>query len=147
MPTVELIRGLDTEAALAKNPLPDLLHTPLGLAIIEIQGTIHAPSTEDSATNDDTEQTPLGTHIGRLEFPLYDGSTAEGPWMKSVHLYVGKHQRLTGEVKKLAKPLMVLSKPKIQEQSVVDDTISQLSIDAVIRHKILFSSRPEPVGG
>lgn len=62
--------------------------------------------------------------------------------MKRVHLYVGKHQRLTGEVKKLAKPLAVIGKREGQPGDV-----EQLEIREVIYWKVLFSSRPEPVGG
>ena len=43
--------------------------------------------------------------IGKLVFPLYDPQAAaeDVAWMKKVHLYVGQHQRLLGEVKKLGK--------------------------------------------
>jgi chromosome transmission fidelity protein 8 len=27
----------------SSNPLPSLMHTPAGLALLEIQGTLHAP--------------------------------------------------------------------------------------------------------
>lgn len=147
MPAIELVRNYETGEQSAENPLPKILQTPLGLAIIEIQGTIHAPLAEDPGTDNNGEAMASTIHVGRLEFPLYDGSSAEGPWMKSVYLYVGKHQRLTGEIKKLAKPLMVLSTTKTDIQPALDSTEGQLGINAVIRHKILFSSRPEPVGG
>lgn len=147
MPAIELVRSFETGTQSADNPLPRLLHTPLGLAIIEIQGTIHTPNTDVVPADDEVEGITRTTRVGRLEFPSYDGSGGEGPWMKSVHLYIGKHQRLTGEVKKLAKPLMVLSKVDHAGQSATSDGENQLGIHAIIRHKILFSGRPEPVGG
>lgn len=145
MPAVELVRKFETDNQSSDNPLPRLLRTPIGLAIIEIQGTIHAPNVDQSMTEDspDNDQT---VNVGRLDFPYYDGSDTEGSWMKRVYLYIGKHQRLTGEIKKLAKPLIVLSKSDTETHSGSGGQDDQLSIDAIIRHKILFSSRPEPVG-
>lgn len=145
MPAVELTRKFETNNQSSENPFPRLLQTPIGLAIIEIQGTIHAPNVDQPVTEDSQENNQT-VSVGRLEFPHYDGSDTEGPWMKRVYLYIGKHQRLTGEVKKLAKPLAVLSKNDTETHSGSGSENDQLSIDAIIRHKILFSSRPEPVG-
>src|SRR5271156_564772 len=87
------------------NPLPTLLHTPSGLALLEIQGTLHAPTPSPG------EHATSTVAIGRLEFPLYDPhGNADEKWMKRVYLYVGKHQRLTGEVKKLPRAIAVLCK-------------------------------------
>lgn len=138
------------------NNLPPILHTPSGLAILEIQGTIHAPIPEPSfeSMSPATDSTTL-TQIGRLEFPLYDpvSDASDLKWMKRVYLYVGKHQRLTGEVKKLPKPLVVVGKRAERERSEhVRDGHStslpaeDLEVLEVIRHKILFGGRPEPVG-
>lgn len=148
-PRVDHARAVDT----ATSPLPTLLQTPAGLALIEIQGTIHAPSQIDfPSTQDDTTTTSL--QVGRLEFPLYDGRDAvEGVWMRKVYLYIGKHQRLSGEVKKLPKPLLILAKDETPARSMIDASEvgsspqqEHLNILAVIKYKILFASRPEPVG-
>lgn len=79
--------------------------------------------------------------------------------MKKVYFYVGKHQRLTGEVRRLARPLAVIRKVDAvhgrnadgdgdrdvgQDQSQLDET---LEIIDVVKFKLLFSGRPEPVGG
>lgn len=122
------------------NPLPNLLQTPSGLAILEIQGKINLPAPETPAS---TTATP----IGRLLFPHYrkDDPPTNTTWMKTVHLYVGRYQRLSGEVKKLAKPLAVIRRRgdmKLNEESGIEE----LEIVEVVYHKILFSSRPEPVG-
>jgi chromosome transmission fidelity protein 8 len=134
------------------NALPQLLQTPSGLAIIEIQGTIHHPSQninqEDAAISE-----PSSPEIGRLEFPLYDSSALnDEKWMKKVYLYIGKYQRLTGEVKKLAKPFGVLQKvgdrANGRDETIMEgrDEAEALEIAEVVRYKILFSGRPEPVG-
>src|SRR5437773_1473728 len=117
MPTVSLHppSAARHESAPAPNPLPKLLQTPAGLALLEIQGTINIPLSEDPETsgNDDTiagssQQTP----VGPLVFPQYstDAPAEDTSWMKRVHLYVGQHQRLTGEVKKLPQPMAVIRK-------------------------------------
>lgn len=145
MPAVHLINNIPTNSQPSQNLIPSLLQTPAGLAIIEIQGTIHLPSSDDHS---DIE-------VGRLEFPLYDRaahSDKEGPWMKKAHLYIGKHQVLNGEVKKLSKPLAVISKTLDNEFENPDTPpendlqCDQLNILSVIYYKIIFSSRPEPVG-
>ncbi|KAH7021830.1 putative sister chromatid cohesion protein Ctf8 [Macrophomina phaseolina] len=114
------------------NPLPQLLQTPSGLAILELQGTIHSL---------------LLPHANRqARLPLYssDDPPENTAWMKRVYMYVGKHQRLTGEVKKLPKPLAVIHrKPGSSEE----DGQEELEIAEIIRHKIIFSGRPEPVSG
>ena len=75
--------------------------------------------------------------------------------MRRVYLYVGKHQRLTGEVKKLGRPVAVLRKrAKVKKTDRVidmevdggpDETGEELEIMEIIRFKILFAGRPEPV--
>ena len=147
MPAIELVNRSHADSHQLQNPLPGLLHTPAGLAMIEIQGSVHTP-----AMSSDTSHS---VEVGRLEFPLLDASktsTEEGSWMKKAHLYIGKHQVLNGEVKKLAKPLAVIVKAtEAVSESTQADTSShnsqsdKLDIIAVIKYKIIFSSRPEPV--
>ena len=124
-----------------ENPLPQVLQTPAGLAILELQGTIHT-----SVTTPDESANFIGsTTIGRLVFPDYvKGDPESKAWMKKVHLYVGPHQRLTGEVKKLVNPMAVLRRKSGTSSAVGED---ELEIAEIIYYKILFSSRPEPVSG
>ena len=63
--------------------------------------------------------------------------------MKSVHLYVGQHQRLTGEVKKLPNPVAVIRKRDRGEAAAEGE---ELEIAEIVYYKVIFSSRPEPVG-
>lgn len=65
--------------------------------------------------------------------------------MKTVHLYVGLHQRLTGEVKKLAKPLAVIRR-RAEDARTQGAGSDELEIVDVVYYKMIFSSRPEPVG-
>lgn len=119
------------------NALPEVLQTPGGLAVLEIQGTLNS----STGLDDDAE----GRHalpIGRLSFPLYDASKPAGDtaWHKRVHLYIGENQRLTGEVKKLANPLAVIQR---RSQAQADE---ELEIADIIHFRLLFAHRPEPVG-
>jgi hypothetical protein len=136
-----------SESTTFSNPLPPLLQTPSGLAILELQGTIHVPplSVEDETVMPDFSTTnQVETPVGKLMFPSYSASNPpeDTSWMKHVYLYVGKHQRLTGEVKKLPKAMGIMRK---KEGSGVDGT-DELEIVEVVKHKIVFSQRPEPVG-
>ena len=78
--------------------------------------------------------------------------------MKRVYLYVGKHQRLTGEVKRLPKAIAVIRKRENIATVTMEldgkgnaaegegSPAEQLEIVEIVRYKILFSGRPEPVG-
>lgn len=146
MATVSIHPRKAVEKSALPNPLPTLLQTPSGLAILEMQGTINLPA-RDLQDDDEEDTSPLRpdqiseTAIGRLVFPEYSGEAGDGTWMKRVYLYVGKHQRLPGEVKKLPKALAVIRKKLV-------GTVAQKELEVVeiIKHKIIFSHRPEPVG-
>ncbi|KAJ9661227.1 hypothetical protein H2201_006586 [Coniosporium apollinis] len=149
MPSISLYPPRAAAAALS-NPLPNLLQTPTGLAILEIQGTIHVPP--PASSEDDTDAQPSHTPIGTLVFPDYSPSDPadETKWMKRVYLYVGKHQRMTGEVRKLARPVGVVRRRVAgAEDGVEGDGMKreELEIVEVVRWKVVFSSRPEPVSG
>ena len=170
-------------------PLPPLLETPMGIALLEIQGTINFPSPSASSTTSSSntnEAGPGSTDVGRIEFPDYDASLGaqEGAWMRRVWLFVG-HQRLTGEVKALNPPVGLLRKRErretaeapdelgtsdtsLDDESMADSTIDseglqdeernpdstraapgkeeELEILEIVKWKMVFRSRPEPVG-
>lgn len=133
MPSIP-IRVPDAGDNGVSSPLPNVLQTPSGLAILEIQGTLNS-----------TLQTEPGKNmpVGKLDFPLYHANepATSTTWQKRVHLYVGKHQRLTGEVKKLPQPLALLRK------AAVDPTYGEaLEVAEIIYYKVIFNTRPEPVG-
>lgn len=134
------------------NPLPQLLQTPSGLALLELQGTINLPAEEGDGEG--SQQQPH-ISIGRLDFPDYrpDSITFDASstaWMRRVYMYVGQHQRLTGEVKKLPRAVGVVRRRQ-QEGSgagaaVGEDRAEELEVVEIVKYKIVFSSRPEPVG-
>jgi chromosome transmission fidelity protein 8 len=149
MPTITLHpppTASSTPTTTATNPLPPLLHTPSGLALLEIQGTVHFPPPTSTFTT--------STPVGKLVFPSYNpllNGEEDTKWMKRVYLYVGENQRMVGEVKKLGKPLAVIRRNggEGQEGDMEVDSAEgeELEIVEVVRHKIVFSGRPEPVGG
>lgn len=135
-------------AAAHVSPLPPLIQTPSGLALLELQGSINLP--QRAAAGAPGEQ---AFAIGRLEFPDYSGpACAEGStaWTKRVHLYIGQHQRLTGQVAKLPKAFAVVRRRESQAGGAVEAlqeaALDHLEVVEVVRHKLLFSDRPEPVG-
>lgn len=147
MPTVPLLTRPPSSLSPVSNPLPSLLQTPSGLALVELQGDIRFPPTAAQSS----------TQVGKLAFPLYNPSiNGEGDtkWMKRVYFYVGKNQRMAGEVKKLGKPFAILKKNEtIKDGDVVmrDDEATSggdaLEIVDIVKYKIIFATRPEPVGG
>ncbi|KAL8932705.1 MAG: hypothetical protein Q9216_006720 [Gyalolechia sp. 2 TL-2023] len=128
------------------NPLPQLLQTPSGLAILELQGTINMPSANaDLATR--SVSSASATIVGKVVFPDYraDDPTESVSWMKRVHLYIGPHQRLTGEVKKLTTPLAVVRRKMNVGHNPSLPENEELQIAEIINYKMIFSTRPEPV--
>ncbi|EKV04897.1 Chromosome transmission fidelity protein 8 [Penicillium digitatum] len=133
-----------TTASTPNNPLPTLLQTPSGLALLELQGTINIPSGNeeddlDYSTSTDNPASTFETPIGKLMFPDYSVHNPDDTrWMKRAYLYVGRYQRMTGEVKKLPRPIAVLQKRQASE-------VEELEVVEIVRYKIFFKSRPEPV--
>ena len=121
--------------------LPQLLRTPSGLAILEVQGIVNAPpNTQDQGLN------AASTSVGKLVFPHYDAAKGveDTTWHKRVYLYVGKHQRLTGELKKLSNPIAVIRR---RANAALCSERDELEIAEIVYFKLLFAHRPEPVGG
>ncbi|CAK4032265.1 related to sister chromatid cohesion Ctf8 [Lecanosticta acicola] len=135
-PIVEQRKGSDTD-----NALPPLLHTPSGLAMIELQGSV-------LSEDEHIENVSTALRLGKLVFPEEDG-VWDG---KKVFLFVGSspertHQRMAGEVKKLVKPVAVLRRRTTNDDRASSGTGDEVEIAEVVRHKIIFSHRPEPLGG
>ncbi|KAJ4326028.1 hypothetical protein N0V84_003248 [Fusarium piperis] len=125
------------------SPLPQLLQTPSGLAILELQGMVNMPQNAEG-------QQASSVEIGRIDFPDYVPDAEGSAWMKRVHLYVGQHQRLTGEVKKLPKAVAVVRR---REKDTVtgsggdsEEQGDNLEVVEIVKYKLMFSNRPEPVG-
>ncbi|TFB05743.1 hypothetical protein CCMA1212_001961 [Trichoderma ghanense] len=125
------------------SPLPKLLQTPSGLAILELQGSINLPQDAHGEALKDVE-------VGRLEFPDYAPDAVGTAWMKRVHMYIGQHQRLTGEVKKLPRALAVVRRRQGRTLEGSGGTYVEegdnLEVVDIVKYKLMFGSRPEPVG-
>ncbi|KAJ4331219.1 hypothetical protein N0V87_009346 [Didymella glomerata] len=147
MPSIPLHPPSHLPSSAISNPLPPLLHTPSGLALLEIQGTIHFPAPSATASS---------TRVGKLVFPLYNpalNGEGDAKWMKRVYLYVGENQRMVGECRKLGKAFAVVRRREgggevtMGEEGGAAIEEEELEIVEVVRHKLVFSGRPEPVGG
>ncbi|KAF5019998.1 hypothetical protein F66182_7986 [Fusarium sp. NRRL 66182] len=129
--------------ATTSSPLPQLLQTPSGLALLELQGIVNLPE-------DANGQALGGVDVGRLDFPDYVPDAEGSAWMKTVHLYVGQHQRLTGEVKKLPKAMAIVrrrqNKASTGSGGDSEEQGENLEVVEIVKYKIIFSNRPEPVG-
>ena len=74
--------------------------------------------------------------------------------MKRAWLFVGENQRLQGEVKRLPRAVAVLRRRRkgLVEGAVGgddgdgDEGVEELEVVEVVKYKVVFSSRPEPVG-
>ncbi|KAH8906620.1 hypothetical protein BR93DRAFT_625830 [Coniochaeta sp. PMI_546] len=135
--TVSLHKAFPSSPGVS-SPLPQLFQTPAGLAILELQGTINVPDPDNQSAS---------IPIGRVDFPDYRPDALDPTstaWMKQVYLYVGQHQRLTGEVKKLPKPLGVIRR---RGEANEDEAAEELEVVDIVKYKLVFSNRPEPVAG
>lgn len=71
--------------------------------------------------------------------------------MKRVYLYVGRYQRMTGEVKKLGMPLAVVRRreptttPSGREDANANANTEELEVAEIVKYKLVFKNRPEPV--
>ncbi|KAI4162110.1 MAG: hypothetical protein LQ342_004280 [Letrouitia transgressa] len=83
-------------------------------------------------SNESDTPSPPSVPLGRLVFPDYDPTDLSGAWMKCVHLYVGRHQRMTGEVKKLPNPMAVLRRVV---GNAADNENEELEIAEIIYYK------------
>ncbi|KAL4887071.1 putative sister chromatid cohesion protein Ctf8 [Aspergillus karnatakaensis] len=149
MPSIPLHPRPSASRNDAHNPLPQLLQTPSGLALLELQGTINLPARTDAELGYESaglENASLfyETPVGKLMFPAYSPQNAKDDtqWMKRAYLYVGRYQRMTGEVKKLPKPLAILQR---REMGAVEESAEELEIVQIVKYKIIFKNRPEPV--
>ncbi len=66
MAEVQLRTKPNLAAGTQKNPLPSLLHTPSGLALLELQGTINLPS----FTDEDAFSTESQAGVKSRETPI-----------------------------------------------------------------------------
>ncbi|CAN6674913.1 hypothetical protein TRVA0_072S00122 [Trichomonascus vanleenenianus] len=133
------------------NRFPEVLHTPSGIALVEIQGIINVNDKPllgseldlakfEGYQSDDDDITPgvIRKHLGQFDFSKFDKG--------EVTLEVGDNQILRGKVAKLRTPLAVLEMSSSTASSSQDQNANTtIPIVEIIRHKITFSLRPEPL--
>ncbi|KAI5970286.1 hypothetical protein CANMA_000638 [Candida margitis] len=137
----------------------NLITTPYGLALLEIQGELNLPHTKPDIPLD--QLSPLdqekmrnfvtvddiydAVKFGQLHFDTKDDS--------KVTLFIGKSQRLIGNVVKLDVPLGVLKIPLNQQKSSRDEDVDmdggeteqEIQMIDIVRAKMIFKQRPLPI--
>lgn len=118
----------------------DVIATPYGLCIVEIQGVLNLPKDSNSSSNDwiKVEDVYDAVKFGKIQ--ISDSK---------VTLFIGNSQRLEGRIETLDPPLGVLKIPTPSNEkndspneSTNPSTISMIDI---IKKKIIFRQRPLPI--
>lgn len=115
----------------------NVISTPLGLAIFEIQGELNLPSAEPHADANPeykanfakVDEIYNAVKFGRLVIDKADES--------KVTLFIGKSQRLLGKISKLDPPLGVLRLSSKEE--------GDIKMIDIVRQKVIFKDRPLPI--
>mmetsp|Transcript_2951 Transcript_2951/g.3283 ORF Transcript_2951/g.3283 Transcript_2951/m.3283 type:complete len:163 (-) Transcript_2951:67-555(-) len=132
----------------------DIISTPYGLSILEIQGELNLPQSFPQP-NENHKSEYLENFVrvndvyeavkfGRLEFDPKNQS--------NVTLYIGKSQRLLGSMVDLETPLAVLRiKTDTTDNKDTEDGALEVNRDDsikivdIVRKKIIFKQRPLPI--
>ncbi|EGV60374.1 hypothetical protein PSN45_001864 [Yamadazyma tenuis] len=114
-------------------PGPEVISTPFGRSLLEIQGVLNVPKEKSAGleyiTVDDIHE---AVKFGKLRFDEKDKS--------KVTLLIGNSQRLVGTMANLDTPLGLLKIPCNE-----DGSQSQIDMVDIIRKKIIFKHRPLPI--
>lgn len=108
--------------------------TSLGNTLLEIQGDLEIPS-QPSENNED-ENGDKRFAVYRNENIVRFGLLTIGADNKSATLYVGKKQRLLGNIVKLDPPLGLLK---------FENNTGAVEMQDIFNYKIIFSNRPLPI--
>lgn len=121
----------------------DIISTPFGLSLLEIQGDLNLPAQAPTDVTDvDMHTESIQNFIkvdeiydavkcGKLEFDPLDTS--------KVTLYIGNSQRLLGSLVKIDPPLAVLRIP------LKDGQETSMDIVDIVSKKLIFKQRPLPI--
>lgn len=173
MPTADIKKISYGADACTTSVLPKVLQTPSGLALLDLQGIINIgkhkltssggfeleSAEEIENQEDDARESLAMSHVGDFDFSDVENGGSE------VVLKIGKFQRLRGKITKLKMPLAVLrmDPPKdaaapgeeVPGSQRTDDLRHEIANDRnagvevpivdIIYHKIVFSTRPEPI--
>lgn len=97
--------------------VPQMIQTPSGMAIVEIQGEVVSKSHLQEGSR----------RVGTIEFSE-----------KNAILVIDGKQRMRGSIKKLDKPLGLLK--------MDPENRNQVDLVEIVTHKVSFTDIPEPVG-
>ncbi|GME68502.1 unnamed protein product [[Candida] boidinii] len=142
--------------------IQDVIATPFGLTIVEIQGTINLPQVKPKNLNETEETLFIKSSIPKLVSPQsddskYDHIQTEDEIRNAVRfgkleldadgqnatLFISTSQRLVGKVETLDPPLGVLRINKNRQESELNPIPSEI-VD-VITKKVVFRFRPLPI--
>lgn len=139
---------LNKEKVDADASYDNIISTPYGLSILEIQGELNLPK----SVPEDDEIASGGDYVsnfatidsiyhavkfGRLDFDANDHT--------KVTLFIGKSQRLLGNLVDLDTPLGVLRITRSYQLAESNRDDNQLKMVDIIRKKIIFKQRPLPI--
>lgn len=135
----------------------NLIFTPYGLMLLEIQGELNLPiefPQGQPKTDEDREYLNNFITINEIHHAVKFGNLVFDEKDNSkVTLYVGKSQRLLGNVVKLSTPLAVLKIPLKNEDEMMldnDDNANQqeeelIKLMDIVKAKVIFKQRPLPI--
>lgn len=138
----------------------DLIFTPYGLMLLEIQGELNLPNEFPQGqpkTDEDHEYLNNFITINEIQHAVKFGNLVFDEKDNSkVTLYIGKSQRLLGNVVKLSTPLAVLRIPlKNEDEMTVDsnnDNVNKfkqeeelIKLVDIVKAKVIFKQRPLPI--
>ncbi|EDO18802.1 hypothetical protein Kpol_1028p78 [Vanderwaltozyma polyspora DSM 70294] len=109
--------------------------TPLGNTIVEIQGDLEVPLSRPSDDSASDEILSRFTQYKGEDIVRF-GLLTISPDNKVATLYVGKKQRLLGNVVKLETPLGLLK---------FDNDSGTVEMQDIFEYKIIFKERPLPI--
>lgn len=134
---------LRSENEASRDHFDQLISTPFGLLMLEIQGELNLPSevpSEDDRSGQLSNFAIINdiyhaVRFGKLDFDEIDPS--------KVTLFIGKSQRLLGTIVNLDNPLGVLRIPTRLEGQ--NETGEDIKIVDIVKKKIIFKQRPLPI--
>ena len=128
---------LNSEPLEAGSVTDNVISTPFGLVLLEIQGELNLPREVPKDNLQDfisVDSIHHAVKFGRLQLDEKDP--------KKLTLFVGNSQRLIGDLVKLNPPLAVLKVPIDKTDLIKDKSIDMIDI---IEKKLIFKERPLPI--
>lgn len=130
----------------------NLIFTSYGLTLLEIQGELNLPLKYPKGkpqTPEDFEYLNNFITINDIYHAVKFGNLVFDPHDdKKVTLFIGKSQRLLGNIVKLQTPLAILRIPTNRNGDDDDDMVDDkedIKIVDIVKAKLIFKQRPLPI--